>query len=263
MLRESSLLFAPFCRGFNRSSNFERLPRTLKLNNLQNVPGSKKKKKRAGRGVGSGMGKNSRRGHQQSGRTPRGFEGGQTPAWKTLPKLGFYSNLYRDLQVVNLYTLQEYIEMGRLKPSEDRLLTIRDLVISGVVNRPGSGIKLLGRINENVEFTSKIHIEVSFASEEAVEAIEKFGGTVTCVHFNKLSLRALVKPFKFDILPRRARPNPKIMNYYLEETRAGYLSPGIQMRNLQLFGGVSSEVDLRQEHDSKSVRRERESNDRI
>ena len=52
---------------------------------------------------------------------------------------------------MNLYTLQEYIEMGRLKPSEDRLLTIRDLVISGVVNRPGSGIKLLGRINENVE----------------------------------------------------------------------------------------------------------------
>jgi hypothetical protein len=72
---------------------------------------------------------------------------------------------------------------------------------------------------------------------------------VTCVHFNKLALRALIKPFKFNILPRRARPPPKIMDYYLDHTKAGYLSPEIQIRNLKLFGCVSSEESLREEHE--------------
>ena len=194
------------------------------------------------------MGKNSRRGHQQAGRTPRGFEGGQTPAFKTLPKLGFHSWINRDQQIVNLHTLQEYIQMGRLKPFGDRLLSMRDLMISGVVNRPCNGIKLLGKSNGPVEFTSKIHIEVSFASKEVIEAIERVGGTVTCTHFNKLSLRALIKPFKFDVIPRRARPNPKIMNYYMDNKKAGYLSPEVQTRNLNLFGNISSEKDMRAEH---------------
>ena len=198
--------------------------------------------------MGSGLGKNSRQGHQQAGRTPRGFEGGQTPALKTLPKIGFHSRIDRDLQIVNLHTLQEYIQMGRLKPSDGRLLTMRDFVVSGVVNLPCSGIKLLGRRNSNVEFTSKIHVEVSFASKDVIENIKRVGGTVTCAHFNKLSLRALIKPFKFDVIPRRARPNPKNMKYYLDETKAGYLSPEVQVRNLHILGSISSEKDMRGEH---------------
>lgn len=90
---------------------------------------------------------------------------------------------------------------------------------------------------------------MSFASERAIERVEKAGGTVTCVHFNKLALRALIKPFKFNILPRRARPPPKIMDYYLDHTKAGYLSPEIQIRNLKLFGSVTSEESLREEHE--------------
>jgi len=92
-------------------------------------------------------------------------------------------------------------------------------------------------------------LEVSRASEDAIQAVEAAGGTITCVHFNKLALRALLKPYKFDILPRRARPPPKLMNYYLDRTKAGYLSPEVQMRNLKLFGAVTSEEKLREEHE--------------
>ena len=90
---------------------------------------------------------------------------------------------------------------------------------------------------------------MSRASEDAIQAVEAAGGTITCVHFNKLALRALLKPYKFDILPRRARPPPKLMNYYLDRTKAGYLSPEVQMRNLKLFGAVTSEEKLREEHE--------------
>jgi hypothetical protein len=94
-----------------------------------------------------------------------------------------------------------------------------------------------------------IHLEVSAASAEAIKAVEAAGGTVTCVHFNKLALRALIKPYKFEILPRRARPPPGVVDYYLDRTKAGYLSPEIQTRNLKLFGTVTSEDALKAEHD--------------
>lgn len=87
------------------------------------------------------------------------------------------------------------------------------------------------------------------ASKEAIAAIEGIGGTVTCVHLNTLALRALVKPYKFELLPRRARPPPKIVNYYLDKTKNGFLSPEIQIRNMKLFGTVTSEKKYRDEHD--------------
>lgn len=88
------------------------------------------------------------------------------------------------------------------------------------------------------------------ASKAAIAAIEKAGGTVTTVHFNKLALRALIKPHKFELLPWRARPIPTIMQYYLEKNNCGYLSPEIQIRNLKLFGHVTSEMKLREEHEA-------------
>jgi large subunit ribosomal protein L15 len=88
-----------------------------------------------------------------------------------------------------------------------------------------------------------MHVEVSQASGSAIEAIEKAGGTVTCVHFNALALKSLLKPERFEgPLPRRARPPPKLMPRYLDYDRRGYLSPEIQMRNLKMFGKVTSEA---------------------
>ena len=87
------------------------------------------------------------------------------------------------------------------------------------------------------------------ASAEAIAAIEGVGGTVTCVHLNELAVRALLKPFKFELLPRRARPPPKLVDYYLDKTKNGFLSPEIQIRNLKMFGTVTSEKAYREEHE--------------
>jgi large subunit ribosomal protein L15 len=99
-------------------------------------------------------------------------------------------------------------------------------------------------------FNTPLHLEVSMSSASAIKMVEDAGGTVTCVHFNALALRALMKPYKFELLPRRARPPPKIMNYYLDVTKAGYLSPEIQIRNLKLFGHTTSEEKLIEAHDN-------------
>lgn len=89
---------------------------------------------------------------------------------------------------------------------------------------------------------------MSAASSSAIKAIEAAGGTVTCVHFNQLALRSLIKPLKYELLPRRARPAPRVMGYFLDRTKSGYLSPEVQLRNLKLFGTVTSEQPMREEH---------------
>ncbi|CAM9549256.1 unnamed protein product, partial [Ectocarpus fasciculatus] len=196
-------------------------------------------RKRWGRGPASGRGKMSGHGHQKSYAHPMGFEGGQTPIYKTRPKVGFKNFGHKDYAIVNVGQIQEWIDLGRLVPKEKDFVTTRDLVVSGVIKNPEDGVKILGKGKEFVR--TPIHLEVSMASAEAIRAIESVGGTVTCVHLNKLALRALVKPFKFELLPRRARPPPKLVNYYLDRTKNGYLSPEIQIRNLKMFGTVTSE----------------------
>lgn len=148
--------------------------------------------------------------------------------------------------------------MGRLVVPADRLMTMKDLVDAGIfkANRVKHGIKLLARGGEHVH--TPFHIEVSRASLGAIDAVEKAGGTVTCVHFNRLALRALLKPEAFRVpmlgedgqveetlqLPRRARPPPRLMPLYLDSDRRGYLSPEVQRRNKDLFNGqvISEEI---------------------
>lgn len=227
----------------SQSSAPERL---LSLNDLANIKEATKKRRRWGRGIGSGRGKNAGFGHQKSRVTPRAFEGGQTPLYRRLPKLGFFNTSDRTLQVVNLQRLQEFIAMDRLLLKDPpALTTMRDLLEAGVVSSVKDGVKLLAHGKD--AFAVPIHLEVTQASEEAIKAVEAAGGTVTCVHFNTLAMRALIKPLKFDILPRRARPPPRLMGYYLDRTKSGYLSPEVQARNLKLFGHVTSESPLRAE----------------
>lgn len=152
--------------------------------------------------------------------------------------------------------LQNWVDMGRLPVPPNRLVTMKNLVDAGLfkANKVKHGIKLLARGGEHVH--TPIHLEVSRASAAAIEAVEKAGGTITCVHFNRLALRALLKPEAFVVpvlgeggeveerlqLPRRARPPPRLMPLYLDSDRRGYLSPEVQMRNKELFGGqVTSE----------------------
>lgn len=77
--------------------------------------------------------------------------------------------------------------------------------------------------------TSKVDIEASRASSKAIEAIEKVGGSIKTIHLNRLALRAHLHPEKFEILPKIARPPPKLMKYYTDYTKRGYLSPEIQV----------------------------------
>ncbi len=154
---------------------------------------------------------------------------------------------HREIQNVNLDKIQEFIDSGRLRVPEKSFITMRDLVVCGLVTQLKDGIKLTAGGKEVVSVP--MHLEVSQASKEAIAAIEKNGGTVTCTHFNKLALRVLLKPYKFELMPRRARPPPKLMEYYLDKTKCGYLSPEIQLRNLSLFGCVTSESSMIEEHE--------------
>ena len=207
------------------------------LNNLSDNEGAIKTKRRVGRGIGSSKGKTCGRGHKgQKARSGGGvsplFEGGQTKFYKRIPKRGFTNNNAEPMIPVNVGTLQDYIDMGRLVPS-DEPWTMRDLIDAGITTCSSVkyGMKLLAKGKERLR--TPIKLDISRASAGAIEAIEKVGGEVTAVHYNRLALRALLKPEKFDIIPKRASPPPKLMQYYTDYDNRGYLSPEVQLKKLK------------------------------
>merc|ERR1719157_446879 len=110
---------------------------------------------------------------------------------------------------------------------------MKDLVDAGVTKRSAVkyGIKLLGKGKERLR--TPVKIEISRASEGAIKAVEAVGGEITTVHYNRLALRALLKPEKFDIIPKRARPPTKLIPYYTNYKNRGYLSPELQFKMLK------------------------------
>jgi large subunit ribosomal protein L15 len=149
----------------------------MKLNELSDNPGAHYRYKRIGRGIGSGKGKTSGRGGKgQTARTGvalNGFEGGQTPLHRRLPKRGFRNTMFqKDFHVVNLGRLQTAIEAGRLKP--DAPVDGAALVAAGILRRLGDGVRLLAK----GELKAPLTIEVVGASKAAVAAVEKLGGKV-------------------------------------------------------------------------------------
>lgn len=188
----------------------------LALNNLRDNPGSRQQKTRLGRGIGSGTGKTAGRGHKgqkaRNGNKPRlGFEGGQTPLRLTLPKRGFHNPFSLNFQEVNLDAIARKVDEGLIDTSQ--LITMKTLKDTGTMGKSTrDGVKLLGRGAE--KFSLPIHIEVSRVSKRAKDAIEAAGGSVARVHYNKLGLRALMKPEWFAkkgrLLPRPARPPPRL-----------------------------------------------------
>ena len=148
----------------------------MKLNDLADNPGSRKKRMRVGRGIGSGKGKTSGRGGKgqtaRSGVRIKGFEGGQMPLHRRLPKRGF-NNIFRlNFAEINLDRLQQAIDSKLIDAKET--VNAESLVKAGVLRRAKDGVRLLGR----GEIKAKINIEVHGASKSAVEAVEKAGGTV-------------------------------------------------------------------------------------
>lgn len=147
------------------------------LNDIKDNAGSRKKRMRVGRGIGSGKGKTGGRGVKgQTSRTGvaiKGFEGGQMPIHRRLPKRGFHNIFALDWNEVSLGRIQTAIDAGKLDAKA--AVTQAALVEAGVLRRAKAGVRVLG----SGELTAKVSLEVAHATKSAVEAVEKAGGKVT------------------------------------------------------------------------------------
>jgi large subunit ribosomal protein L15 len=148
----------------------------MKLNQLSDRPGAVKNRKRIGRGIGSGTGKTSGRGGKgqtaRSGVAIKGFEGGQMPLHRRLPKRGFTNIFRKEFVEVGLDRIAAAVEAGRLDAS--KTIDVEALKAAGIVKRAKDGVRLLGGAAPKAKLT----IDVAGASRPAIEAVEKAGGTV-------------------------------------------------------------------------------------
>jgi large subunit ribosomal protein L15 len=149
----------------------------MRLNEISDRPGATQSKKRVGRGIGSGLGKTSGRGQKgqksRSGVAVKGFEGGQMPLHRRLPKRGFTNIFAKDVNEVNLGTVQAAIDTKKLDPKNP--ITVQALQDAGLIKRARDGVRLLG----DGELKTKATFEVTGASSGAVKAVEAAGGSVT------------------------------------------------------------------------------------
>ncbi|KAB1071460.1 50S ribosomal protein L15 [Methylobacterium planeticum] len=159
----------------------------MKLNEIHDNVGATKKRMRVGRGIGSGKGKTAGRGVKgqkaRTGVSIKGFEGGQMPLHRRLPKRGFNNIHAADLNEVNLGRVQAAVEAGKLDKSAT--VTIDSLVAAGIIARARDGVKLLGV----GDFSTKLAFEVTRASKSAIAAVEKAGGTVSVAFASGVSTR--------------------------------------------------------------------------
>jgi large subunit ribosomal protein L15 len=146
----------------------------MKIHELQPAPGSRQTRKRVGRGVGSGMGKTATRGHKgqnarSGGGVRPGFEGGQNPLYRRLPKRGFNNPFRKEYAIVNLEQLNAFAEGTEVTPEL--------LIESGIIKNPLAGIKVLG----DGELTVKLTVKANKFSKSAAEKINTAGGTAEVI----------------------------------------------------------------------------------
>ena len=158
----------------------------MKLNEIKDNSGSTKSRKRIGRGIGSGKGKTSGKGHKgqksRSGVSIKGFEGGQMPIHRRLPKRGF-TNINRvNYTELNLDSIQKLIDIKKI--DSKKIISYKTFLDLGLVKSKKAKIKLLGKGGIKV----KIDIEVSASSKSAKDSIEKFGGSVLILDDKKKSM---------------------------------------------------------------------------
>ena len=151
----------------------------MKLSELADRPGARKVRRRIGRGIGSGKGKTGGRGGKgqtaRAGVTIKGFEGGQMPLHRRLPKRGFTNIFRKEYNEVNLGRVQQAIDAGKVDPAAT--IDVEALIKAGVLRRARAGVRLLG----SGEIKAKVAFTVAGASKSAVAAVEKAGGSVTVV----------------------------------------------------------------------------------
>jgi len=149
----------------------------MKLNELSDNPGATPSRTRVGRGIGSGKGKTGGRGvkgqKSRSGVSIKGFEGGQMPLYRRLPKRGFTNIFAKEFAVINLGRIQKAIDAKKLDIKKP--VDIDALLAAGLVGKIVDGVRLLAK----GDFNAKVDFQVTGASKTAVEAVEKAGGSVT------------------------------------------------------------------------------------
>ena len=155
----------------------------MELNKLNDNDGAKSSKKRLGRGVGSGLGKTSGKGHKGqkswSGVSIKGFEGGQMPIHRRLPKRGFTKHNRKVYRILNIGDLQKVIDNGKIDIKKEINNSI--ILSSGVIKNLKDGIRILAR----GKITSKVNILVDGASKNAIEQVKKVGGNLALTEKNK------------------------------------------------------------------------------
>ncbi|MCR9134371.1 MAG: 50S ribosomal protein L15 [Alphaproteobacteria bacterium] len=148
----------------------------MKLNELRDIDGASKPRKRVGRGIGSGTGKTGGRGvkgqKSRSGVAIKGFEGGQMPIYRRLPKRGFTNIFAKKFNVVSVGRLQAAIDAKKLDAK--KTIDVAALIAAGVVRREKDGVRVLS----DGELKAKVTLEVAGASKSAIEKIEKAGGSI-------------------------------------------------------------------------------------
>ncbi len=148
----------------------------MRLNDIKDNPGSRTGKKRLGRGIGSGLGKTGGRGGKgQTARTGvaiNGFEGGQMPLYRRLPKRGFNVPFPLHYNEISLGGLQGAIDAKRIDPA--KTVTVALLVEAGILNKPMDGVRILG----DGDLTTKLNFEVNHLTKKATEVVEKLGGSI-------------------------------------------------------------------------------------
>ncbi|WP_319413754.1 50S ribosomal protein L15 [uncultured Cohaesibacter sp.] len=151
----------------------------MKLNEIRDNDGATHSRKRVGRGIGSGLGKTGGRGvkgqKSRSGVAIKGFEGGQMPLHRRLPKRGFNNIFAKDFNTVSVGRIQQAIDAGKLDASAP--VTVASLKDAGVVRRVRDGVRLLS----DGELTAKVAFEIEGASKAAIAAVEKAGGSVKII----------------------------------------------------------------------------------
>jgi len=157
----------------------------MKLNQLSDNPGATKRRKRIGRGPGSGTGKMGGRGikgqKSRSGVAINGYEGGQMPLYMRLPKRGFNNINAKTYAVVNLGLIQKFIDEKKIDAKKP--ITEQSLVESGLVRRIKDGVRILAK----GDLTSKLDITVTGASASAIEAVAKAGGALNVTKAAKVT----------------------------------------------------------------------------
>ncbi|MEO1702187.1 MAG: 50S ribosomal protein L15 [Pseudomonadota bacterium] len=149
----------------------------MKLNEIKDNEGARTSRMRVGRGIGSGKGKTGGRGvkgqKSRSGVSINGYEGGQMPIYRRLPKRGFKNIFGSDYNIVSIVRLEQAVDTGKL--DEKKTITVEALIEAGVVRRAKDGVRVLG----DGDAKTKFDLEVAGASRSAIEKIEKAGGKIT------------------------------------------------------------------------------------